>query len=370
MSTEQISPESPLDQAAIAVRMYDFYQRRFDDFQPDTSAATGLSQGYYAHQSRIARVDMMTALAVLGDDEAGRLLASSSSVYGDDSPVSTVTIAEVRTWRAVLGGGGADLEISEVARDQIGEDLRYRQMDTEADKLFDTDANFRETIDAIRHNPEISAADMAHLARIVAASVDYTPEPQLGNEINTREGAISAIETCMRTHRACERWEQAYEDADDLDDGLERVKSLESEIGELRSRAADIEAEWGVGEEDADALEELQAKLEELQAAVDTYEELRGEISEHEDEQAEVGNELGRSICAEFLATHDEDGFHRLYTVLKDDPRVSSDVVIDVAWVLTGQEHEDRDQALGAIEGEFYARAQGQAQEQAQGHGR
>ncbi len=86
------------------------------------------------------------------------------------------------------------------------------------------------------------------------------------------------------------------------------------------------------------------------------------------------GANVTRHLSALCTAGTDEAAFDAAFSRLTADPSVTAAAAVQVARDYTGRdvESDTREAAFGAIEGEFYARGQGQAQEQAptQGGGR
>ena len=161
---------------------------------------------------------------------------------------------------------------------------------------------------------------------------------------------------------------------------LARTNMLVALAGLSDADAAQVLADNPRGDHDGSTfpaadIEEVRAYRAKLTGPIDLREELQQAgyrvVSLAGDWREELADGWARTLAGEFRAARDEQEFHSLFTAMQSDPGVDQGVVARVAHLLTGEQGDwrTREEALGAIEGNFYERQQGHEQAQNAGKG-
>lgn len=151
----------------------------------DTFNPNGFPDSHFHEQARLARIDMMKALAALPDEVAEAVLERKQAVDHDRSTYSVAQIGEVRAYRAALTGR-AEPSVTEAEHQRANEELRYQSVSTVASDLRDAikwgdEQGFHDAFEAIKANAVIDTAALVEIAKAVTRTeVEATSKAALG----------------------------------------------------------------------------------------------------------------------------------------------------------------------------------------------
>jgi len=183
-----------IQHAEFAVADYIGSEQSAEYSYTETFNPEGRPAGYFHEQARLARTDMMEALAALSDADAEQVLARKPRVDHDGETFPAAAIQEVRAYRAVLTGHDDPAHaVSEADRQAAAADIRDKAVSKAVADLSDAiswgdEGDFHDAFEAISQNPAI---DATAIAKVIT-----------GREHETREAALGAIETAFHATQA------------------------------------------------------------------------------------------------------------------------------------------------------------------------
>lgn len=175
--------------AEFAVADYISSERSAEYSYIDTFNPEGRPAADFHEQARLARTDMMKALAAISDDDANTVLARKQAVDHDRSTYPVAEIGEVRAYRAVLTGRNDPAQtVTDTERRLAADEIRHQVVSTAVSELGNAiswgyEPEFHEVFEAVKENPGIDAAAAIAIAQAIT-----------GTAYETREKALGAVE--------------------------------------------------------------------------------------------------------------------------------------------------------------------------------
>lgn len=176
-----------IQRAEIAVADFISSERTAEYSYTETFNPEGRPAAYFHEQARLARSDMMEALATLADDDAEALLTRRPRLDHDGSTFAAASLQEVRAYRAVLTGRDYPAHaIPDSDRLAAEEAIRSRTVSNAVMALHNAlswgdEEQFHGAFEAVKQHPAIDA---------IAVAKAIT-----GREHETRDAALGAIES-------------------------------------------------------------------------------------------------------------------------------------------------------------------------------